>query len=210
MMAMALLAALPLRAEEDLRAALAACRAEPDDAKRLACYDRQADQGTQAATSGIAAAATAGAAAATATTATDPAGAAAAEAAMPKSTAAPSATVGAAAADTAGAAAATAASATDKFGYSRGVSPQEVDQQKKVDKEQGLDEISATITNLGTQPRGEYVITLDNGQVWAQKVADGRFRLKIGDQVKIRAGSLGAYFMSVGSSDRTTRVTRTR
>jgi hypothetical protein len=90
------------------------------------------------------------------------------------------------------------------------MSPEEVDQQNKSDKAKELDEISATVTEVVTQPRGEMIVTLDNGQVWAQKVADSRFQLKAGDQVKIRAGALGAYYLSLGSSDRKTRVSRVR
>lgn len=41
----AIAAALPFAAlADDTRAALRACRAESDDAKRLACYDREADR----------------------------------------------------------------------------------------------------------------------------------------------------------------------
>jgi hypothetical protein len=177
-------AAVPLHAAEDLRAALAACRAEQDDTKRLACYDRHADQVTPA------------------TTAASPE---TASATPPE--AAPAA---AAAAGTAAAGTAATSSAADKFGYSGGMSPEEVDQQRKSEKAQGLEEISATVRELSTQPRGEWIVTLDNGQVWAQKAADGRFRLKIGDQVKIRSGALGAYYLSLASSDRKTRVSRVR
>lgn len=188
-----LFATIPLHAAEDLRAALAACRAEQDDAKRLACYDRHADQLSPATTA--------------AAPATAPETApATAPATVPE--AAPA--VAAAAAGTAAAGTATTSSAADNFGYSRGMSPEEVDQQNKSDKAKQLDEISATVTQVVTQPRGEMVITLDNGQVWAQKVADSRFHLKAGDQVKIRSGALGAYYLSLGSSDRKTRVSRIR
>src|SRR5262245_49127977 len=105
-----LVATIPLQAAEDLRAALAACRAEPDDAKRLACYDRYADQVTPTAT------------AASPATATATAPTTAAEAAP---------AVAAAAAGTAAASTATTATAADKFGYSGGKSPDEVDQQNK-------------------------------------------------------------------------------
>jgi hypothetical protein len=183
------LAAVPLYAAEDLRAALAACRAEQDDTKRLACYDRHADQVTPA------------------TTAASPE---TASATPPEAAPAAAAAAGTAAAGTAAAGTAATSSAADKFGYSGGMSPEEVDQQRKSEKAQGLEEISATVRELSTQPRGEWIVTLDNGQVWAQKAADGRFRLKIGDQVKIRSGALGAYYLSLASSDRKTRVSRVR
>ena len=116
-----LFATIPLHAAEDLRAALAACRAEQDDAKRLACYDRHADQLSQA------------------TTAAAPATAPVSEPAAAPATAPEAApAVAAAAAGTAAAATATTSSAADKFGYSRGVPPEEVDQEKKSEKAQQL------------------------------------------------------------------------
>lgn len=66
--------------------------------------------------------------------------------------------------------------------------------------------ISATVTAIDKQPRGELVVTLDNGQVWAQKNADRYFPLKVGDPVAILAGSLGSFRLIAGS--RATAVTR--
>jgi hypothetical protein len=142
-------------------------------------------------------------AAATGTAATESAGAAAAAAAPPKAALEPAAAASAPSATTAA-----AATAEDKFGYSGGMSPEEKDQKKM--EEQTLDELTASVTQIAARQRGELVITLDNGQVWAQKAADSTFHVKAGDTVKIKAGFLGSYFMSVGTSDRSTRVTRVR
>jgi hypothetical protein len=65
---------------------------------------------------------------------------------------------------------------------------------------------SATVTAIEKRPRGELVVTLDNGQVWAQKSADRYFPLKVGDPVAILAGSLGSFRLIAGS--RATAVTR--
>lgn len=66
--------------------------------------------------------------------------------------------------------------------------------------------MSATVTAIDKRPRGELVVTLDNGQVWAQKSADRYFPLEVGDPVEILAGSLGSFRLIAGS--RATAVTR--
>jgi hypothetical protein len=66
--------------------------------------------------------------------------------------------------------------------------------------------MSATVTAIDKRPRGELVVTLDNGQVWAQKSADRYFPLEVGDSVAILAGSLGSFRLICGS--RATAVTR--
>ncbi len=66
--------------------------------------------------------------------------------------------------------------------------------------------MKATVTAIDKRPRGELVVTLDNGQVWAQKSADRYFPLEVGDPVAILAGSLGSFRLIAGS--RATAVTR--
>jgi hypothetical protein len=66
--------------------------------------------------------------------------------------------------------------------------------------------MSATVTAIDKRPRGELVVTLDNGQVWAQKNAEGYFPLEVGDSVAILAGSLGSFRLISGG--RATAVTR--
>ena len=66
--------------------------------------------------------------------------------------------------------------------------------------------ISASVTAIDKRPRGELVITLDNGQVWAQKEAGAYFPLKVGDPVAILAGTLGSFRLIAGN--RATAVTR--
>ena len=66
--------------------------------------------------------------------------------------------------------------------------------------------MSATVTSIDKRPRGELVVTLDNGQVWAQKNADRYFPLEVGDTVEILAGALGSFRLLAGS--RATAVTR--
>jgi hypothetical protein len=66
--------------------------------------------------------------------------------------------------------------------------------------------ISATVAAIEKRARGELVITLDNGQVWAQKEAGAYFPLKVGDPVAILAGTLGSFRLIAGN--RATAVTR--
>jgi hypothetical protein len=54
--------------------------------------------------------------------------------------------------------------------------------------------------------RSELVVTLDNGQVWAQKEVGAYFPLKAGDPVAILAGTLGSFRLICGN--RATAVTR--
>jgi hypothetical protein len=68
--------------------------------------------------------------------------------------------------------------------------------------------ISATVTGIEKRARGELVVTLDNGQVWAQKEVGAFFPIKVGDAVSILAGSLGSQSLIV--ANRATAVTRAR
>jgi hypothetical protein len=194
---------MPLGAAEDLSAAIAACRTEQDDARRLACYDRQADRLAERASTAAAApvapaaaatqgaeAAVAGTVAAAATSATPAANAPAAQSAA-----------------TAGAAP-NPVTPQDEFGY--GGAMARTDQKKNEGAAQALEEMVATVTQVSARQRGELVITLDNGQVWVQKTPESSFHVKIGDQVRIKTGALRSYMMSHVTSDRATRVTRVR
>lgn len=65
---------------------------------------------------------------------------------------------------------------------------------------------SATVKAIDKRPRGELVVTLDNGQVWAQKTAERYFPIEVGDTVEILAGALGSFRLIAGN--RATAVTR--
>jgi hypothetical protein len=66
--------------------------------------------------------------------------------------------------------------------------------------------ITATVTGIEKRGHGELVVTLDNGQVWAQKEVGAYFPLKVGDPVAILAGTLGSFRLIAGN--RATPVTR--
>jgi hypothetical protein len=156
----------PATAAESTDEALLACADEPDDARRLRCFD----------------AAVAGLRRARATPA--------ASAAAPSSAPAPAASPPAPAA---------APSAEEQFGARGDLRP---------DSRTALSEITGTITALSTRPYGQLVVTLDNGQVWAE-LAPSKLKLKTGDTVKIEAGALGSYRL-VAPNRRSSKVSRVR
>jgi len=173
-------AAGPALAATDISAAVRACRAETDDARRLACYDRVTDGARAAAPT---AAATPKSAA--------PVAAAAAPATAPAETAAPAA----------------AATAEENFGRERQVAAEE--QKRQQDAARSLGELEASVTGIETRMDGLMTFTLDNGQVWRQNTPDSKFHLKEGDRVKIQPGSLKSFILS-GPSKKSTRVTRVK
>jgi hypothetical protein len=68
-------------------------------------------------------------------------------------------------------------------------------------------EIRAVVSGVARRPRGELVITLDNGQVWAQLTPQEFFPLKAGDTVVISKGALGSYSLATPAK-RGSKVTR--
>jgi hypothetical protein len=90
-----------------------------------------------------------------------------------------------------------------------GVHGSELARSRDNDKPQSDDSpqrISATVAAIEKRAHGELVVTLDNGQVWAQKEVGAYFPLKVGDSVAILAGTLGSFRLVSGN--RATAVTR--
>jgi hypothetical protein len=94
--------------------------------------------------------------------------------------------------------AAPAPTAEQKFGARGDIKP---------DKHETLSELTGTVTALGTKPRGELIVTLDNGQVWAEITTSSKIKLKTGDTVKIERGALGSYSL-VAPNGRSSKVSR--
>jgi hypothetical protein len=68
-------------------------------------------------------------------------------------------------------------------------------------------DMSGTVVAITERRFGKFVVTLDNGQVWAQQeVLD--FTLKVGDVITIRRGLMGALWMVNPSGRVQTRVQR--
>jgi hypothetical protein len=174
-------------AADTLPPSLRACMQETDAARRLACFDRES-------------ALLAGESAPVARQ-VDPAPA------RPAATApAPAAPVVSAAGSAA--AAATTQSPQDKFGYRGNMA--RADHDKKKAEEQQSDQLAAKITELATLPRGELLLTLDNGQMWQQKTADRALRVKVGDQVTIKRATLGSFLLTAEGHSGAMRVSRVR
>jgi hypothetical protein len=68
-------------------------------------------------------------------------------------------------------------------------------------------EIQAVVSGVARRPRGELVVTLDNGQVWAQLAPQEYYPLEIGDTVHISKGALGSYSLTTPAK-RGSKVTR--
>jgi hypothetical protein len=176
-------AAFPAEATS-LAEQLRLCASEADSARRLNCYDRIA--------AGLQGPATAAAAPAPPAPAAPPPTAPASPASPASAPSTPTPPTPAPAAD--------ASSNPAEFGVSNG--PLAAKRQTK-----SLKNISAVVTNVATRPRGELVVTLDNGQVWQQNEAVDYFPLHVGDAVEISSGALGSYVLSAPSR-RYTKVTR--
>jgi hypothetical protein len=194
-----------------------ACAAEADDARRLACFDAAVAQLKKEAGHGAVAAASAAPAAVSAApveASTAPAEAspvaaapAVASAGAAAQTTAPAAAAPAPAAATTAPAGATTASAAEKT-----LSPEEkfgLRGDLKREKLGELSELVATATGIAAKPRGELVITLDNGQVWTEIAPGSTIRVKVGDQVKIEAGTLGSFIL-IAPNGRSSKVSRIR
>lgn len=87
--------------------------------------------------------------------------------------------------------AATVPSAEEKFG-ARGDLARDIEK-KDPASEPRLVHLESTVTAIAQRPHGEMVVTLDNGQVWQQLTMAQSLRLRVGDKVTIKPGSLGSY-----------------
>jgi len=77
------------------------------------------------------------------------------------------------------------------------------------DPAEHLDRIEATVVAATTRKHGAVVVTLDSGQVWAQKSAGPVIRINIGDRVVIKKATLGSFLLIVPNHP-PTRVRRER
>jgi len=79
----------------------------------------------------------------------------------------------------------------------------------KREKTGDLTELAATVASISTKPRGERVVTLDNGQVWAEIAPGSTIRLNAGDPVRIQAGTLRSFIL-IAPNGRSSKVSRIR
>jgi len=155
----------------------AACVALNDDAARLACYDRAF--GRKAASSSAAAAATGAAAAGTAATG--------AAAAAPKSP-----TVASPAAAHAAPAPAAPKDPVAEFGLTE-AARQARDPAKAAEVAAAPTSVTGKVISVRFRKYGEFVVTLDNGQVWEQNEPMSSAVVRVGDTVTVKKAVLGSY-----------------
>jgi translation initiation factor IF-1 len=122
----------------------------------------------------------------------------AATAAAPSPAAAPSRAAATPAPAAASPPPASAPTAEQRFGARGEISP---------DRHEEIDELTGTVTEVATKPHGELIVTLDNGQVWAEKQSGSKVKLKSGDTVKIERGAMGSYtLIANGRSSKVSRI----
>ncbi|AZZ99860.1 hypothetical protein [Pseudoalteromonas sp. R3] len=74
-------------------------------------------------------------------------------------------------------------------------------------KQEGEQEIRATLSDVSKSPNGQRRFTLDNQQRW-QQIGTQAFFAKEGDTVIIRRGSFNSFVMQKVGSNRTVKVRR--
>ncbi len=78
---------------------------------------------------------------------------------------------------------------------------------KRTSADEGLDSITSSISKLKKLIRGQWIISLENGQQWQQK-GSTKIKLKVGDAIRMKKGVMGAIFLYKEGSHRTIRVKR--
>ena len=105
------------------------------------------------------------------------------------------------------AAAAPALTPEERFGLRGDVARETLEREKAA--RQSLERLEARVTAVASGPTGDWVVTLDNGQVWAQVPSGTRYTIRVGDAVTISPAALGSYMLT-GESGRSVRVRRRR
>jgi len=77
----------------------------------------------------------------------------------------------------------------------------------RVNKPEEVQNVAARVTDRRSNADGEFIVTLDNGQVWTQTELDTLAMPQAGEVVAIRRGLLGS-FLLVTSHGVSTRVRR--
>ncbi len=95
----------------------------------------------------------------------------------------------------------------EKFG-ARGDLKRDIEERGQV-AEPKLEKLAGKVEAITTRPGGELVVTLDNGQVWQQLPTGDSLPLKTGDDVTLKPGALGSFFL-VGPRNRSIKVKRVK
>jgi hypothetical protein len=67
--------------------------------------------------------------------------------------------------------------------------------------------LSGIIAALVEAPRGEYIFTLDNGQMWIQAEQRSNIHFQVGEAVQVEHGAMGSFWLAA-DHHRKTRVKR--
>jgi len=78
---------------------------------------------------------------------------------------------------------------------------------KKTEEERGPDSITGTISNLKQLIRGQWVVYFESGQKWQQQDSI-KIKLKVGDTVRLKKGSMGTVYLFREGGHRNIRVKR--
>ena len=101
-----------------------------------------------------------------------------------------------------------APTAEERFGYRGEVARESIEREKAATP--ALERLQGKVESLSAQPSGDWVVTLDNGQMWAQVPTGTRFSLRVGDAVTITPGALGSFLLRKDSGGGSVRVRRRR
>ncbi len=77
----------------------------------------------------------------------------------------------------------------------------------EAEQAQELTSISATVATLSKTVHGQWKMTFENGQKWLQKDST-KLSLKVGQQVVISKGALGAIYLKKANSNKRIKVKR--
>jgi|688.fasta_scaffold209207_2 hypothetical protein len=99
-------------------------------------------------------------------------------------------------------------SAEQRFGYRGEVARESLDREKAAAP--ALERLQAKVQSISTTPSGDWVVTLDNGQTWAQVPTGMRYSLRVGDAVTITPGALGSFLLRKDDGGSAVRVRRRR
>ena len=80
-------------------------------------------------------------------------------------------------------------------------------QHQSSDAAAAVKNLTAKVVAIHDRPHAGFIVTLDNGQVWAQNDMDYTRRIDSGDTITIRSGALGSFWL-VGPSGWTTKAHR--
>jgi hypothetical protein len=76
-------------------------------------------------------------------------------------------------------------------------------------KQSEIDSVTSVIAEVAHQRDGRFLVTLANGQRWAQSELESKASVEAGDTVTVRRASLGSYLF-VTKSGIATRVKRVK